>query len=39
MIHCHGQHVEPDEQHNDHVEFFIRYYFENYCLWSPLELT
>lgn len=38
MIHCHRHHVEADEQHDDHIEFLIGDYFEQYCLWTPLQL-
>lgn len=37
MIHCHRQHVKADKQHDDHIEFLIGDYFEQYCLWTPLK--
>lgn len=37
VIQRHRQHVEADEQHDDHVELFVCADFEHYCLWSPLE--
>jgi hypothetical protein len=39
MIHRHGQHVQSDEQHDYHVEFFICYNLEHYSLRFPLQST
>lgn len=36
VVHGHRQHVEANEQHDDHVEFFVRHNFEHDCLGSPL---
>ena len=36
VVHCHCQHVQSDEQHDEHVEFLISYHFKYHSLWSPL---
>lgn len=36
VVHRHRQHVEADEQHDDHVELFVGDNFKDYCLRSPL---
>ena len=37
VIKGHGEHVQPDEHHDDHVEFFVRHNPENDGLGSPLQ--
>lgn len=37
VVERHGQHVQTDEQHDNHVKLLVRYYLEYYCLWSPLK--
>lgn len=36
VVHGHRQHVEADEQHDNHVEFFVGDDFEDYRLGPPL---
>lgn len=38
MVHCHGQHIKSDEQHNYHIELLICHNFKHYCLGPPLEI-
>jgi hypothetical protein len=38
VVHCHGQHVKPNEQHDDHVELLVCHDFKHYCLRSPLKV-
>ena len=37
MVHCHCQHIESDEQHDYHIELFIRHYFKHNRLRPPLK--
>lgn len=37
MVQCHREHIQPDEQHDYHIELFVRHYFKHYCLWPPLQ--
>ena len=37
LVQRHGEHVEADEQHNDHVEFLVGHDLENDRLRPPLE--
>lgn len=37
MVQCHREHVQPDEQHDYHIELFVRYYFKHYPLRPPLR--
>lgn len=36
MVERHRQHVKSDEQHDEHVELFVRYNLEDDGLWLPL---
>lgn len=37
MVQRHREHVQPDEQHDYHIELFVRHYFEYYRLRPPLK--
>lgn len=37
MVQRHRKHVQSDEQHDYHIELFIRHYFKHYCLRPPLQ--
>lgn len=37
MVQRHREHVQPDEQHDYHIELFVRHYFKHYCLRPPLR--
>jgi hypothetical protein len=37
MVQCHRKHVEPDEQHDYHIELLVRHYFKHYRLRPPLR--
>lgn len=37
MVERHRQHVEPDKQHNEHVELFVRHDLEDDGLRPPLN--
>ena len=37
MIESHCEHVEPDEQHYEHIELLVRHVLEHYGLGSPLQ--
>ena len=37
VIQGHGEHVQPNEYHDDHVKLFVRHYSEHYCLRFPLK--
>lgn len=37
MVQRHRKHVQPDEQHDYHIELFVRHYFKHYPLRPPLE--
>lgn len=39
MVKRHRQHVQPDEQHDEHVELFVRYDLEDDRLRLPLNHT
>jgi hypothetical protein len=38
VVEGHGEHVEPDEDHDDHVKLFVRHYPKNDGLGLPLKL-
>lgn len=37
VIEGHRQHVQPDYQHDCHIELLVRRYFEDDRLWPPLK--
>ena len=37
VVQRHGEHVEPDEDHDDHVELLVGHNPEHDGLWSPLN--
>ena len=37
VIECHGEHVEPDEHHDDHVELLVGHDAEHNRLGPPLK--
>ena len=37
MVQGHCQHVQPDEDHDDHVELLVGHNPEHDGLWSPLN--
>ena len=37
VVQGHCQHVQPDEDHDNHVKLFVGYDSKNYRLWSPLK--
>lgn len=37
MVQCHCEHVQPDKQHNYHIELLVRHYFKHYSLRTPLR--
>jgi len=37
VVHSHRQHVETDEQHDQHIELGVCADLKNYRLWLPLE--
>lgn len=37
VIHCHGEHVQTDEQHDHHVELLVSHYLEHHGLWAELK--
>ena len=37
VVQSHGQHVEPDEHHDNHVKLLVRHNPKNNSLWSPLK--
>lgn len=37
VVQRHGEHVQPDEDHDDHVELLVGHNPEHDGLWSPLN--